>query len=153
MKTTGYAALVLIIMAAGMLSPPRADAADDDIRLTFEEGRVTSYTSSNVDALGAILDTDEGARYIGEFAIAFNPHIHQPMRDILFDEKIRGSLHLSLGDCLEETQNHNPSNVHWDMVLMQESGGELYFDDRLSRKDGLFVLPDLEGLNPENLGG
>lgn len=125
----------------------------DDIQLTFEKGRIVSFSSSNTEALGAILDTDEGARYIGEFAIAFNPHIRTPMRDILFDEKIRGSLHLALGDCYEETQNHNQSNVHWDMVLMQESGGEIYFDDQLIRKDGLFVLPELAGLNPENLGG
>ena len=124
----------------------------DDIRLTFKKGRVEEFSSSNNEALGAILDSDEGARYVGEFAIGFNPFIQNPMRDILFDEKIRGSLHLALGQCYEVAENGNRSKVHWDMVLRQESGGEIYFDDVLIRKDGRFVLPELQGLNPENLG-
>lgn len=127
--------------------------AFDDIRLTFEKGRVVQSSSSNNEALEAILNSDEGARYFGEFAVAFNPFIEKPMRDILFDEKIRGSLHLALGECYEETQNHNRSNVHWDLVLRQEPGGELWFDDVLVRKDGRFVLEALQGLNPENLSG
>ncbi|MGE0488134.1 MAG: aminopeptidase [Vulcanimicrobiota bacterium] len=124
----------------------------DNIRLTFEKGRVVDFSSSDDESLRAILDTDEGARYIGEFAIAFNPHIHRPMRDILFDEKIRGSLHLALGEAYEETENGNRSAVHWDMVLMQDQGGEIYFDDQLIRRDGEFVLPELAGLNPDRLG-
>ncbi len=127
--------------------------AFDDIRLTFEKGRVIKSSCSNDAALEAILNSDEGARYFGEFAVAFNPFIEKPMRDILFDEKIRGSLHLALGECYEETQNHNRSNVHWDLVLRQEDGGELWFDDVLVRKDGRFVVDALSGLNPENLAG
>ncbi|GMU54602.1 MAG: hypothetical protein AMXMBFR33_37480 [Candidatus Xenobia bacterium] len=127
--------------------------AFDDIRLTFEKGRVVKSSCSNDAALEAVLNSDEGARYFGEFAVAFNPFIEKPMRDILFDEKIRGSLHLALGECYEETQNHNRSNVHWDLVLRQEEGGELWFDDVLVRKDGRFVVDALTGLNPENLAG
>jgi aminopeptidase len=123
----------------------------DNIRLTFKEGRVEEYHSSNDEALGAILDSDDGARYIGEFAIAFHPFIEKPMRDILFDEKIRGSLHFALGECYEEAYNGNKSAIHWDMVLMQEPGGKIYFDDVLIRENGRFVLPELVGLNPENL--
>lgn len=125
----------------------------DDVRLTFAEGKVVAASSSNNEALESILNADEGSRYIGEFAIAFNPFIHKPMRDILFDEKIRGSLHLALGECYEETENHNRSRVHWDLVLMQEPGGEIWFDDVLVRKDGLFVVDALQGLNPEQLSG
>ena len=124
----------------------------DDIRLTFKGGKVVAHHSSNDDALLSILDSDEGSRYFGEFALGFHPFIQKPMRDILFDEKIRGSLHLALGQCYEETENGNRSRVHWDLVLRQEEGGEIYFDDVLIRKDGRFVLPELEGLNPENLG-
>jgi aminopeptidase len=123
----------------------------DNVRLTFEKGRVVAHDCNNNEALSAILDSDEGARYFGEFAIGFHPHIQKPMRDILFDEKIRGSLHLALGQCYEETENGNRSKVHWDLVLRQEEGGELYFDDVLVRKDGRFVLPQLEDLNPERL--
>lgn len=123
----------------------------DNIKLTFKDGRVEEFSSSNDEALGAILDSDDGARYIGEFAIAFHPYIEKPMRDILFDEKIRGSLHFALGEAYEEADNTNRSQIHWDMVLMQESGGSIYFDDTLVRQDGRFVLPELAGLNPENL--
>jgi aminopeptidase len=125
----------------------------DDIRLTFKQGQVVEFNCNNNEALQAILDSDEGARSIGEFAIGFHPHIQKPMRDILFDEKIRGSLHLALGQCYEETENGNRSKIHWDLVLRQEEGGEIYFDDVLIRKDGRFVLPELQALNPEHLAG
>lgn len=124
----------------------------DDIRLSFEKGRVVDFSSSNDEALGKILDSDEGARYIGEFALGFHPFIENPMRDILFDEKIRGSLHLALGQAYEEADNGNVSSVHWDLVLRQEPGGEIYFDDVLIRKDGRFVLDELKALNPDVLG-
>ena len=95
-------------------------------------------------------------RYIGEFAIGFNPYIMEPMKDILFDEKIAGSLHLTPGNAYDVAFNGNSSQIHWDLVLIQRpeyGGGEIWFDDVLIRKDGLFVLPELEGLNPENLKG
>lgn len=113
-------------------------------------------TSNNTEHLNTVLDSDEGARYIGEFAIGFNPHITEPMRDILFDEKIAGSIHLTPGNAYDVAFNGNRSQIHWDLVLIQRpeyGGGELWFDDRLVRKDGLFVLPELEGLNPANLVG
>lgn len=125
-----------------------------NISLTFENGKIVKAESNDTDRLNEILDTDEGARYIGEFAIGFNPHILHPMNDILFDEKIAGSLHFTPGQAYEETDNGNRSSVHWDLVLIQRpeyGGGEIYFDDVLIRKDGLFVLPELTPLNPENL--
>lgn len=124
----------------------------DDIELSFENGKVVKSSCNNDEALEKILNSDEGARYFGEFAVAFHPSIIDPMRDILFDEKIRGSVHLALGECYKETENGNRSNVHWDLVLRQEgNGGELWFDDTLVRKDGLFVVDELKGLNPQAL--
>jgi aminopeptidase len=104
--------------------------------------------------LNAILDSDEGARFIGEFSLGFNPYILHPMKDTLFDEKIAGSLHFTPGQAYEECDNGNRSSIHWDLVLIQRpeyGGGEIYFDGRLIRKDGRFVVPELEGLNPERL--
>ena len=126
----------------------------DDIRLVFKDGKIVEATGSDTKALNDILDTDEGARYIGEFSLGFNPHIKNAMRDILFDEKIRGSIHLTPGQAYEEADNGNRSKVHWDMVLIQTEemgGGEIWFDDELIRKDGRFVPDYLQGLNPENL--
>jgi aminopeptidase len=125
-----------------------------DIRLEFKEGKVVKASSSNSDKLNEVLDTDAGARYVGEFAIGFNPYCLRPMKDILFDEKMAGSIHFTPGQCYEETENGNRSAIHWDMVLRQtpaQGGGELYFDGELVRRDGLFVSQDLVGLNPENL--
>jgi len=125
-----------------------------DIRLTFKDGCVVDATANNTRKLNEILDTDEGARFVGEFAIGFNPHITKPMLDILFDEKIAGSFHFTPGQAYEDADNGNRSAVHWDMVMIQTpeyGGGELHFDDELVRKDGRFVVPDLSGLNPEHL--
>ena len=125
-----------------------------DIRLRFENGKIVEASANNTERLNAILDTDEGARYTGEFALAFNPLIKKPILDILFDEKITGSFHLTPGQAYEEADNGNRSSVHWDMVMIQtpeHGGGEIYFDGVLVRKDGLLVLPELEALNPENL--
>ena len=105
--------------------------------------------------INEILDTDEGARYIGEFALGLNPYVKNTMGDTLFDEKVAGSFHFTPGTALEESDNGNRSNIHWDIVCIQTpefGGGEIYFDDVLVRKDGRFVLPELEALNPENLG-
>jgi aminopeptidase len=128
----------------------------NNIRLAFKDGKVTDATAgSDTAKLNEILDADEGARYIGEWSLAFNPHILKPMKDILFDEKIAGSFHLTPGQAYEEADNGNRSQVHWDMVCIQRpeyGGGEIYFDDVLIRKDGLFVLPELQGLNPASLG-
>lgn len=129
-------------------------ASFDNIRLNFKKGKVVEATGSNPVRLNEILDQDEGARYIGEFAIAFNPHIIHPMRDILFDEKIAGSFHFTPGQAYEEADNGNRSQVHWDMVCIQRpdyGGGSIFFDGQLIRQDGLFVPPDLHSLNPDYL--
>lgn len=125
-----------------------------DVYFRFEDGKIVEARSNNTEHLNQVLDSDEGARYIGEFAIGFNPYILEPMRDILFDEKIAGSIHLTPGNAYDVAFNGNRSQIHWDLVLIQRpeyGGGELWFDDVLIREDGRFVLPELEGLNPENL--
>ncbi|HWA27197.1 MAG TPA: aminopeptidase [Lacunisphaera sp.] len=128
--------------------------AFDNIRLVFKKGKIVEASANNTKRLNEILDTDAGARYIGEFAIGFNPHITEPMRDILFDEKIAGSFHFTPGKAYERAGNGNESVVHWDMVSIQRpdwGGGEIWFDGKLIRKDGLFTLPALKKLNPEQL--
>ncbi len=128
----------------------------DNIRLVFKRGRIIEATSSNTKRLNEILDSDDGARYIGEFALGFNPHILEPMRDILFDEKIAGSFHFTPGQAYEGVGNGNRSQVHWDMVCIQRpeyGGGEIRFDGKLIRKDGMFVPKSLQKLNPEYLLG
>lgn len=128
----------------------------DNISLTFEKGKIVKATGSDTKRLNKILDSDEGARYIGEFAIGFNPHILEPMRDILFDEKIAGSFHFTPGQAYEEADNGNRSQVHWDMVSIQRKdygGGEIWFDGKLIRKDGIFLPKPLQALNPDDLLG
>jgi aminopeptidase len=128
----------------------------DNIRLAFRQGRIVEATSSNTKRLNEILDSDPGARFIGEFALGFNPYILEPMRDILFDEKIAGSFHFTPGQAYEDCGNGNKSQVHWDMVCIQRpeyGGGEVWFDDKLIRKDGLFLPKALQKLNPEYLLG
>jgi aminopeptidase len=126
----------------------------ENVRLEFKNGKVIGATANNTKRLNEILDTDAGARYVGEFSLGFNPYILNPMCDILFDEKIAGSLHFTPGQAYEECDNSNRSAVHWDMVLIQRSewgGGEVWFDGELIRKNGLFVPKDLRPLNPANL--
>lgn len=124
----------------------------DGICLTFKNGKIVeAHCNGNDEALNKILDSDEGARFIGEFALGVNPYILQPMRDILFDEKIAGSFHFTPGQAYENCDNGNRSQVHWDLVCIQRSdfgGGEIYFDDELIRKDGIFTDPELAILNP-----
>jgi aminopeptidase len=126
----------------------------ENIRLEFKDGKIIKATGNHTEKLNKIFDTDAGARYIGEFAIGVNPYITKPMKDTLFDEKIAGSIHFTPGSCYEECDNGNHSAIHWDLVFIQRpeyGGGEIYFDDQLIRKDGLFVIPELECLNPEQL--
>jgi aminopeptidase len=130
--------------------------AFDSIRLEFSQGRIVNASANNTKKLNEILDSDEGARFIGEFSLGFNPHILHPMRDILFDEKIAGSFHFTPGQAYETAGNGNKSRIHWDMVNIQRKdygGGEVWFDGKLIRKDGLFVVPALEKLNPKHLLG
>lgn len=126
----------------------------ENISLTFSDGKIVDAIASDTVRINQVLDTDAGARYIGEFAIGVNPYILKPMKDTLFDEKIMGSFHFTPGECYDEASNGNKSAIHWDLVCIQTpeyGGGEIYFDDVLIRRDGRFVVPELEGLNPENL--
>ncbi|MCL6589860.1 MAG: aminopeptidase [Firmicutes bacterium] len=126
----------------------------EHIQFQFENGKIIKASGDKTGRLNQVLDTDEGARYIGEFSFGVNPHILSPMKDTLFDEKISGSIHLTPGNAYEECNNGNKSSIHWDLVLIQTpeyGGGEIYFDGRLIRKDGRFILPELMALNPENL--
>ena len=129
----------------------------NNVRLVFKQGRIVEATCSGDNKrLNAIFDSDAGARYVGEFALGFNPHILQPMRDILFDEKIAGSFHFTPGQAYGDADNGNRSQVHWDLVSIQRpecGGGEIRFDGKVVRKDGRFVLKSLEKLNPEYLLG
>lgn len=126
----------------------------EDIRLTFKDGKIIEATANDTERINKVFDTDEGARYVGEFAIGVNPYVLKPMKDTLFDEKIMGSFHFTPGNCYDEAPNGNVSAIHWDLVCIQTpeyGGGEIYFDDVLIRKDGRFVVKELEPLNPENL--
>lgn len=126
----------------------------EGVGLEFKNGKIINATANDPKRIEEVLNTDQGARFIGEFALGVNPYILTPMKDTLFDEKIAGSLHLTPGSCYDECSNGNKSAIHWDLVLIQRpeyGGGEIYFDGQLIRKDGLFTLPELVGLNPENL--
>jgi len=126
----------------------------DNIRLEFKDGKIVKAEANDTDRINKVFDTDEGARYVGEFAIGVNPYITFPMKETLFDEKICGSIHFTPGNCVPGCNNNNVSKIHWDLVLIQTpefGGGEIWFDDQLIRKDGMFVLPEIQGLNPENL--
>jgi len=126
----------------------------EDIRFEFKDGKIVAASSNQTEHLEKVLDTDDGSRYVGEFAIGFHPRILRPMKDILFDEKIAGSIHLTPGQAYKEAWNGNSSQIHWDLVLLMDpeaGGGEIWFDDKLIRKDGEFVIAELEGLNPGRL--
>lgn len=126
----------------------------EGIAFTFQDGKIVEARGNPQRRLDEILDSDEGARYVGEFAIGVNPFITAPMLDTLFDEKIAGSIHFTPGNAYDECDNGNKSGVHWDLVLIQTpemGGGGIWFDDVLVRKDGRFVLDALAGLNPDNL--
>lgn len=126
----------------------------ENICLEFKDGKIVKATANDTERINKVFDTDEGARYVGEFAIGVNPYVLHPMKDTLFDEKIMGSIHFTPGNCYDDAPNGNSSSIHWDLVLIQRAeygGGEIYFDDVLIRKDGRFVVQELECLNPENL--
>ncbi len=126
----------------------------ENVKLTFKDGKIVEATGNYTEKLNEIFNTDEGARFVGEFAIGVNPYVTKPIGDILFDEKISGSIHFTPGCCYDDAFNGNISSIHWDLVLIQlenYGGGEIYFDDVLIRKNGIFVLDELKPLNPENL--
>ncbi|MCH1504689.1 MAG: aminopeptidase [Verrucomicrobiales bacterium] len=122
----------------------------DQVKFRFEKGKIIEATANNTEKLNEILDSDSGARFIGEFAIGFNREIKHPMRDILFDEKIGGSFHFTPGQCYEQASNGNKSQIHWDLVCIQRSdygGGEIAFDGEVIRRNGKFLAKDLKPLN------
>jgi aminopeptidase len=126
----------------------------ENIRLEFKDGKIIRATANDTKRINEIFDTDGGSRYVGEFSLGVNPYIEKPMKDTLFDEKIKGSLHFTPGSCYDECDNGNRSAIHWDLVFIQRpefGGGEIWFDDTLVRKDGVFVVDELKLLNPENL--
>lgn len=132
----------------------RAGFSYENMRLTFRDGRIVQVSCNDVSRAEQVFDLDEGARYVGEFALGVNPYITRPMNNTLFDEKIMGSFHFTPGACYDECDNGNRSALHWDLVCIQTpeyGGGEIWFDGVLVRKDGRFVLPELAALNPENL--
>lgn len=127
----------------------------DGIRLDFRAGKVVKAVGNQTDKLNKILDSDAGARYIGEFSLGFNPRVLHPMRDILFDEKIAGSFHFTPGQAYEEADNGNRSQVHWDLVNIQRpeyGGGQIFFDGKLVRRDGEFLPKELRSLNRSGSG-
>lgn len=128
-----------------------------DIEFTVKDGKIIdAKAGANTEKLNQILDTDEGGRYFGEWSLGYNPYVLHPMKDTLFDEKIAGSFHLTPGNAYTGPGgNGNTSAIHWDIVCIQRpeyGGGEVWFDDVMIRKDGLFTLPELAGLNPDQLG-
>lgn len=126
----------------------------ENICFEFKDGKIIKATSNDNERINRVLDADEGARYVGEFAIGVNPYILEPMKETLFDEKIAGSIHFTPGNSYDDCDNGNKSSLHWDLVLIMRpeyGGGEIWFDDKLIRKDGIFVLPELDCLNPDKL--
>ncbi|MDR3021207.1 MAG: aminopeptidase [Clostridiales bacterium] len=126
----------------------------ENIVLKFKDGKIVDASANDSQKINKIFDTDQGARFVGEFSLGVNPYITKGCGELLFDEKISGSIHLTPGQCYNEAYNGNQSAIHWDLVLVQtkeQGGGEIYFDDILVRKDGIFVIKQLECLNVQNL--
>ena len=125
-----------------------------DIKLEFKDGKIVNFNCNNNEKFKEILDTDEGSRYLGEFAFGLNPYCNKPIKDILFDEKMSGSIHLAIGASYDDCFNGNKSAVHLDLILSlltRHGGGEIYFDNKLIYKNGKFTCPNLVALNSENL--
>lgn len=126
----------------------------NNIKLTFKDGKIVDFDCNNNDAFREILDTDDGSRYLGEFAFGLNPYCVSPLKDILFDEKMSSSIHLAIGSSYEDCYNGNTSAVHLDLILSlreNKGGGKIYFDDALIYENGKFIYPNLVDLNAENL--
>lgn len=125
----------------------------NDIRVRFKNGKIVEASADDTTTLNKILDTDDGARYVGEFSIAFNPFIQLPVGNIHYDEKIARSFHIAIGMAYAESDNNVRSEIRWSLIMLQNpeyGGGEIYCDGALMRKDGNFVHPALEALNPWN---
>lgn len=126
----------------------------NNIKLTFKDGKIIDFDCNDKLKFQQILDTDDGSRYMGEFAFGLNPYCTTSVKDILFDEKMTSSIHMAIGSSYEDCFNGNKSAIHLDLIqshLKDLGGGEIYFDDTLIYKDGKFLLPNLVALNSENL--
>jgi aminopeptidase len=126
----------------------------DGVRLVFREGRIieADCAGGDVKKLNKVFEADAGASYVGEWSLGCNPRVLHPMRDILFDEKIAGSFHLTPGNAYDEADNGNRSKIHWDLVQIQRpdyGGGTIAFDGEPIRVDGRFVPAELQSLDPE----
>jgi aminopeptidase len=113
----------------------------EDVRLWFEDGKVVKATAAkNEEFLVTMLDTDEGARYLGEFAFGTNQGVQRFTKNILFDEKIGGTVHMAVGMGYPETGSKNRSAIHWDMICDLRKGGEVRVDGVPFAKDGMFLI-------------
>jgi aminopeptidase len=113
----------------------------DGVELRFEQGRVVEAKAEKNEAfLLRMLDTDAGARYLGEFAFGLNFGIDRHIKNILFDEKIGGTMHLALGAGYPDTGNNNQSAIHWDLICDMRSGSEVTVDGQVVYRDGRFTL-------------
>ena len=113
----------------------------DDIFLRWEDGElVEASASTNEDFLQAVIETDEGASKIGEFALGTNPEVTHFCKDILIDEKIGGTIHIALGRAYPRTGGVNDSAIHWDIIKDTRQEGEITLDDELIFKDGEILL-------------
>lgn len=112
-----------------------------DAELKFENGLAVQATAGKGEAfLNSMLDTDPGARYVGEFAIGTNWEIQKPTRNMLFDEKIGGTIHMALGSGYPETGSVNKSAIHWDMLCEMRNGGQIIIDGELFYDSGEFLV-------------
>ena len=110
-------------------------------RLVFDGGRIVDATArSGEEFLISTLDTDDGARRLGELGIGCNPGIQRFMKNVAFDEKIDGTVHLAVGNSYSFTGGTNASSIHWDIVKDLRSGGRLYADGRLVQENGRWLL-------------
>ena len=111
------------------------------IHLTLENGKVVKATAEKGEEfLNAMLDMDDGSRFVGEIAIGTNEMVQDVTGNILFDEKIGGSIHMAVGSSYPETGGKNVSGLHWDIIKNMKNGGEIYADDVLFYKDGKFLI-------------
>ena len=110
------------------------------VRLEFKNGKIIKAAAEkNNDYLNKILDTDKGGRFLGELGIGMNYGIKKFTKDILFDEKIGGTIHLAAGQSYKEAGGKNNSAIHWDMIKELKSDGSLYLDNKLIQKNGKFL--------------
>jgi aminopeptidase len=126
----------------------------NNIKLIFKDGKIIDFDCNNKEKFKEILDTDEGSRYLGEFAFGLNPYCKEPIKDILFDEKMTSSIHLAIGSSYDDCNNGNKSSIHLDLIQSHKKelgGGKIYFDCTLIYENGKFILPNLVALNSENL--